>query len=658
MGRDATPPVGMRNVVMLGHGGTGKTRLGQALLALGEAGANGVFDTEPEARERGHTLGLATASARWRNHEIHILDTPGQPDFVGDAYPALLAADVAVFVVDATAGVQPVHDALWEACDRVRLPRLVFLNKLDKANAAYQSVIDALRERCGKPLAPVHMPMGIADEFTGVIDLLHFTAALAGGEQVDVPDERADQARRNRETLVEAIVETDDGLLERYLEGEEPDPKDLAECFAHGIATSRFFPVLCGSADKGVGVPLLADFFLEECPAPSDDDGRPAAYVAKTLSDPYLGRVSVVRVLSGTIATDDTLVCARSGADVTIRSLFHLSGGQQTTVRSAAAGAIVATSKLEDVRTGDTLHAKGAEVTLEPVGQPEPLHRIAIEPASAGDEDKLSTALGRLTDEDPSLRVVQDSETGQLLLAGYGPAHVDVALARMARRYGVQVTRAPVRVAYRETVAGPGTGVGKHVKQSGGHGQYGIAHIEIEPLPRGEEFVFENRIVGGVIPRQWIPSVERGVREAMARGILAGYSVVDVLVRLVDGKHHSVDSSDMAFQAAGSLAFRSAAEDAGMVLLEPYVRVEVTVPDALTGDVMGDLSARRGRIQGTESAGPGRSLVSALVPEAELITYVTDLRSLSSGNGSVTMAYDHHDEVPDHVARAIIAERE
>ncbi len=672
-GIESVPTARLRNVVLVGHGGTGKTTLGEALLAMAGAGSErgGTFDFEPEERDRGHSLSLATASLVHNNHKINLLDAPGAAESLGDAFPALRAADVAVFVVDASAGVQAQHDVLWNAAEAIGLPRVVFLNKLDKPQAGYQPNIDALRQRYGRALAPVHMPIGVEAEFTGVIDLLHSAAVtLVDGKRAegDIPDERREQADRNREFLLEAIVENDDELLMRYLDGDVPEPKELAEVFAHGIATCGFFPVLCGAAETNIGVRLLADFLIEECPSPADrgalvgagDTGTRAVedptaiYVAKTFSDPYVGRINVLRVISGGLNQDDSLTVARTGQSVRLHQIFSLRGSEQTTVRSAAAGDVLAVAKLDDVLTGDVLYA-GSPFALEPVPTPEPFHRVALEPASAGDEDKMSTALARLVEEDPSLRIDRDSETNQLVLCSYGPTHVDVSLARMKRKFGVSIEQVPLRIAYRETVRGTGRGVGRHVKQSGGHGQFGIAHVEVEPMERGGEFAFTDKIVGGVIPNTYIPSVEKGVREAMAQGVLAGYPVVDVHVTLFDGKQHSVDSSDMAFQMAGILAFRAAAEDAGMALLEPIMDVEVTVPDDLTGDVMGDLSSRRGRIQGTEQAAPGRTAVRALVPQAELVSYTAQLRSLTSGTGAATIRYDHHDEVPDNIARKVVA---
>ena len=650
----------IRNVVLVGHGGTGKTTLGEALLRLrgGGEGRAGTFDFEPEEIEREHSLSMAVASFQWREHTINIIDTPGTPDAIGDACAALSAADLAVFVIDASEGVQAQHDDLWRACDTLRLPRVVFLNKLDKERAAYQPIVNELRERYGKPLAPVHMPVGVEREFTAVIDLLHSVAvSKVDGKRVKgpIPPEREAQAQSNRELLVEAIVENDDEMLERYLEGEIPATEQLAECFAHGIASGGFYPVLCGSARMDIGVKLLADFIVEEGPAPDISGDGVALYVAKTLSDPYVGHINVVRSLSGTLKQDDHLRVLRTGADVRMHYLVSMQGKTQTPLEQVEPGTLFAVGKLEDVVTGDLI-TDGADIKLETVPPPEGYYRVAVAAASSGDEDKLSTALARIADEDPSLRVERDAETHQIVLRTYGPTHVDVTIARLERKFGVHIQRVPLRLQYRETLRGSATGLGRHVKQSGGHGQYGIAEIEVEPLGRGEGFVFTDAIVGGVIPNTFIPSVEKGVREAMARGVLAGYPVVDVGVRLFDGKHHSVDSSQVAFEMAGALAFREAAQTAGVVLLEPISEIEVEVPDDLTGTVMGDLSSRRGRIMGTEqAAAPGHTVVRAHVPEAELLSYAGELRSLTSGTGKVVMRYSHHEDVPEQVTKQLVS---
>lgn len=656
-----TPTDRIRNVVLVGHGGTGKTALGEALIALGGTarGRGGLLDSEPEEQQRGSSLSLGVGWARWRDHHLNILDAPGGDDAIGDAYPALAAADVALFVVNAAAGVQPQHDRLWLACDELGLPRIVVLTQLDQPQAAYQPVIEALRERCGKALAPVHMPIGVGAQFTGVIDLLRFVAVEKvsdGRAEREVPEERREQAARNRELLVEAIVEQDDELLLSYLDGEVPSVERLGVIFADGIASGGFYPVLCCSVTAGIGVRLLADFLISEAPAPVPQGDQTALLVAKTQSDPYVGRINLMRVLGGTLHADDVLRVQRTGEKVRLHQLFRLQGPASEPVTEAVAGDIVAVAKLDDVRTTDVLDTDGGAVAPKTVTPPPPYFRVALAPTSAGDEDKLSSALARIAEEDPALRIDRDTETNQLVADVYGPTHLTVVQSRLQRKFGVSVDSVPVRIAYRETVRSTAEGIGKHVKQSGGHGQYGVAHVRVEPAERGAGFVFHDRIVGGVIPRQFISSVERGVADAMATGVLAGYPAVDVEVTLFDGKHHSVDSSDWAFQMAGALAFRNAAREAGLVLLEPVDEVRVEVPDALTGDVMGDLSGRRGRIQGSGRARAGMALIVAHVPRAELVRYAAELRSLTSGAGTLEILPSHYEQVPDHVAERIVAE--
>jgi elongation factor G len=661
------PTERIRNVLVLGHTGTGKSSLVEALLALAGHAAHGqgcpTVDHEPEERDRGHSLSMALASFRYDGYKINLLDAPGGAEVLGDAYPALLAADTALFVVDATVGVQPQHEELWRACEQRGIPRVVFLNKLDLERAHYQGTIDDLRARYGKPLAPVHMPLGIHDEFDGVIDLLHMDAVeVHDGQRIHepIPEQRRAQAETNREALIEAVVENDDDLLERYLEGEVPTLEEVAELFAHGVAENGFFPVLCGSATKGIGIDLLLQFLVEECPSPAEaahplpHDGPTVAYVAKTFSDQYVGRINLLRILSGELHTDDQLVVERTGNTQRLHQLFSLRGREQLPVEGAAAGDLVAVAKLDDVETGDVLTADGAEVDLDVPTMPEGFHRVVLHPVSVADDDKLSTAVQRIRSEDPSILLELDPEAHTRILTFQGPGHVDITVDRLTRKHGVRVEVEPAPIAYRESIRSSATGLGRHVKQSGGHGQFGVAHLEIRPLPRGEGFAFEDAIVGGAIPGQYVSSVEKGVLEAMREGPLGGHPVVDVAVKLFDGKFHSVDSSDAAFQMAGILAFRAAVAEADPVLLEPIVALELTIPDDLTGSIMSDLAGRRGRILGTEAAGPGRARVDAQVPEVELLDFAADFRALTSGRGEVARRYDHHEEVPDDVARRLL----
>jgi elongation factor G len=663
------PTERIRNVLVLGHTGTGKSTLVEAMLRAaghrtGHAADLSVVDHEPEERDRGRSLSLSVVTFEFDGHKLNVLDAPGGAESFGDAHPALLAADCALFVVDAAVGLQPQHAQLWRACEAQGLPRVIFLNKLDLERARYQACIDELAERHGDLLAPVHMPTGLHEEFDGIIDLLHDTAIEEhDGERVEgpVPEERREQAARNRETLVEAVVENDDDLLERYLEGQQPSTAEVAELFAHGIAACGFFPVLCGSAATGVGVHLLLRFLLEECPSPAEaphplpHDGPVVAYVAKTFADQFVGRISVLRLLSGELHPDDELIDLRTGELQRLHHLFALRGREQAPVDGAAAGDVVAVSKLGEVTTGDLLAAPGHEVSVAIPRPPEGFHHVVLEAVSVGDDAKLSTVLPRLLEEDPAIRMRIDAESGRRVLTFLGPTHAEVTAARIERKHGVPVRLDAAPIAYRETIRAGASATGRHVKQSGGHGQYAVVSIDVEPLPRDGGFAFEDTTVGGVVPRGFVPSVEKGVQEAMRTGPLLGAPVVDVAVRLTDGKHHSVDSSDWAFQMAGILAFREAVAAASPVLLEPVAAVVVAVPEELTGAVMSDLSARRGRILGTDAERVGWTRVEAHVPEAELSSFAADLRALTSGRAEVSVAHDHHAEVPENVSRRLLA---
>jgi elongation factor G len=663
-------PERIRNVLLLGHTGTGKSTLAEAMLRVAGLTTSHdhrptTVDFEPEELERGHSLSLSLVGFEFEGHKLNVLDAPGGAEAIGDAYPALLAADTAVFVVDTTVGVQPQHLELWRACEDRGIPRLVFLNKLDLERARYQDIVDDLGTRYGTPLAPVHMPLYHGGEFDGVIDLLHEVVVEEhDGQRSEHPfteEERA-QVQRNRERLVEAIVETDDELLERYLEGRHPTVGELVDGFAHGVASSGFFPVLCGSAHRDIGIQLLLRFLVEECPSPAEaphplpHDGPTVAYVAKTYSDQYVGRISLLRLLSGELRVDDELRVLRTNQTERCRNLFSLRGGEHLNVDAAGPGDLVAVGKLGDVVTGDLLYAKPLDIAIDLPRPPEGFHRVVLEPASAGDDAKLSLALQRIVQEDPSIHLTTDPDTQARVLSFLGPTHVEVTTARLARKHGVSVEVRPAPIPYRSTIRRQATGTGRHIKQSGGHGQYGVVTIEISPLPRGEGFAFENVSVGGVVPHQYVSSVEKGLRRAMEEGPLGGHPVVDVGVRLLDGKHHPVDSSDAAFQMAGVMAFRAAVSEAEPALLEPVAAVRVAVPDDLTGTILSDLSARRGRIVATRAAEGGMSLVEAHVPDAELATFASDLRALSSGQGTVTIRYDHHAEVPEGVASRLLAE--
>jgi elongation factor G len=674
----------IRNVALVGHNGVGKTSLAEALLhrsgattRLGRVDdGTTTCDWAPEERQRHMSLSLAVAPFTWRGHKVNLIDTPGYADFAGEVAAALRVADLAVFVVSAVDGVQAQAEAAWRLAAELGLPRLVFLNKLDRERASFDATLAQLQERLGSGIAPLELPIGEEAAFCGIADLLTDTAhTYEGGapRTGPVPDDMEEREHAVHESLVEGIVVADDALCERYLDGEVVGVDELERTLHDGIAAATVFPVVLGSATREVGIDRLADFLVEIGPSPldrpatvlagdttvevaADPDGDPLAYVFTTVVDAYVGQVSLFRVLSGTIRTDDHLVNSRTGADQRLHGLLRVCGKDQQPVAELVAGDIGAVAKLSGTATGDTLAPRGTPVRVPPVPRPEPVLAVAVVAASQADDDKLVPALHRLVEEDPALAIERVDETHQTLLRGAGETHLQVAIEKLARKFGVHVTTEDVRIRYRETIAGPAQRVeGRHKKQTGGHGQFGVAVIDVEPLPPGSGFAFVDRIVGGAISRGYIPAVQKGIEEAMASGGAFGFPVVDVRVTLVDGKEHSVDSSEMAFKAAGRLAFRAALDAAGPVLLEPVSRLEVTVPVEVQGDVLGDLNARRGRVQATEAGGPGEQVIVACVPAAEVQRYAVDLRSLTGGRGRFTATHERYDPVPD--PRAVVAHR-
>ncbi|MGH9072963.1 MAG: elongation factor G [Acidimicrobiales bacterium] len=693
------PPAKIRNVALVGHGGAGKTTLAEALLysagAIGRVGrvedGTTTTDFEPEEAKRGLSLSLAIAPFEHDGHKVNVIDTPGYADFGGDVAAALSVADLAVLVVSAVDGVEVQTERYWRLAAELGLPRMVFVNKCDRERASFQRTLEELQARFGAGIAPLELPVGEEADLRGVADLLTDTAIIyegpsgAGsapggghgrpGQTTAIPPLMEEQEHQVREALVEGIVVADDGLMERYLEGDVPSPKELEDTLARGVAAASVFPVVCGSATLGIGVDRLAAFICEIGPSPvdrpavrvragdrdqevaPDPGGQPLALVYKTLADPYVGKVSLLKVLSGTIRPDTVLTNPRTHADERLHTLFALRGKDQDQVPEAPAGDLVAVAKLSDTATGDTLAPRGTPVVVPPPAAALPILSVAIRPRSKGDEDKLMTALHRLQDEDPSLVVRRDSETHQTLLSGMGETHLSVSCERLHRKFGVDVETEDLLVPYRETITTAADAEGKYKKQTGGHGQYGVCHLRIAPLGRGEGFTFVDKIVGGAIPRQFVPAVEKGVVEAMAMGGVHGYPVVDVEVTCDDGKYHSVDSSEMSFKMAGSLGFKEALAKSQPVVLEPISHLQVTVPAAYQGDVLGDLNARRGRVQGTEAAGGDEQTIVALVPTSEMLRYAIDLRSLTGGRGRFSVAHDHYDVLPSHLL-ARLAKRE
>jgi elongation factor G len=668
----------IRNVALVGHGGSGKTTLAEALLfCAGVINRQGrvedgttTCDFEPEEVKRTISVAMALAPFEYDGHKINLLDCPGYADFLPEVEAALRVADLAVFVVSAVEGVEVQTEAVWKLAAGLGVPRMIFINKLDRERASFQRTLDQLRDVFGAGVAPLELPIGEESAFRGVADLLTDTAIVYDGGQAstgEIPPDMEDLERSVHENLVEGIVVADDDLMERYLEGDTPSPKELEDTLAKGVAAGQVFPVVCGSATKNIAIDRLAAFICEIGPSPlarapvrvlagdkdqevaCDPAGPPLAYVSKTLADPYVGKVTFFKVLSGTIRPDTVLTNPRSHTDEKLHALFTMRGKEQVQLSEVPAGDIGAAAKLSDTVTGDTLAPKGTPVVLPRPEPPLPALTIAIRPRSKGDEDKLMTSLHRLQDEDPALSVRRDDETHQTLLSGMGETHLAIALERLQRKFGVEVETDEVRIPYRETITASAEAQGKYKKQTGGHGQFGVADLRVEPLPRGAGFEFADEIVGGAIPRQFIPAVEKGIAETMASGGVYGYPVVDVKVTCYDGKYHSVDSSEMSFKMAGSLGFKEAMAKARPVLLEPISLIEVTVPAAHQGDVMGDLNARRGRVQGTEAGNDGEQIITALVPTSEIQRYAIDLRSITGGRGRFTVRHDHYDLLPQHL---------
>jgi elongation factor G len=661
------PSAKIRNVALVGHGGAGKTTLAEALLfsngvtqRMGRVeDGNTVSDFDPEEHKRGISTSLSVIPFEYEGHKINILDTPGYADFVGDVSAALRVADLALFVISGVDGVEVQAEITWKMAEAAGIPRAFFVNKLDRDRASFSRTCDDLKNHFGAGVAPIQLPIGEEADLVGVVDLLTdkaYTYSDSGVTEGPVPEGLAEQEHAVHDALIEGIVVADDDLMERYLSDEAIDYKELAGALAKGIAAGSVFPVLCGSATKLIGIDRLCRFLADEAPAPqAAADGPPAAFVFKTIADPYVGRVNVFKMMSGKVQPDAVLTNGRTVADERLHQLLTLRGREQEPAAEVPAGDIAAVAKLNDTSTGDILAQRGADISIEPFEPTAPMLPTAIKPKSKADEDKLANALHRLQDEDPVLKVERNAETHQTLLWGIGEAHLSIALEKLQRKYGVEVEQEDVKVAYRETVSTKAEAEGKYKKQTGGHGQFGVAFLRVEPLERGAGFEFSDAIVGGAIPRQFIPAVERGIADTIVHGGALGFPVVDVKVTCYDGKYHPVDSSEMSFKMAGSLGFKEAAAKARPVLLEPISELVITVPEAYQGDVMGDLNSKRGRIQGTAAVGNGEQEITALVPTSEVIRYAIDLRSLTGGRGRFTATHSHYDPAPPNLAEKIVA---
>jgi elongation factor G len=656
-------PEKIRNVAILGHSHDGKTTLAEALLVAAgavqrmgstEAGTT-TLDFEPEEHRRKISINLGIAHLEHQGFKVNLLDTPGFLDFVGQVQSALAAAEGALVVTTPSPQVAVGTEVAWQLLNREQKPRLVVVNKMDKENADFFGALEAMRSQLSPKPVALHLPIGSEADFRGVVDLMRMRAFVTSpdgkGGEVPIPEDMASLVEERREQIVEAAAEGDDSLLEKYLDEGTLSDEEVERGLREGIMTAKVCPVVCCSATKLLGARTLLRALCDLLPGPqADPSGQPRALVFNTYSDPF-GRVSYFKVLSGCFKSDQTVPNPNRGSNERLGQLFFVQGKEHVNTQEVCAGDIGAAIKLQSTLTNDVLGTRDGAAGQVQV--PPPSYHLAIFPKARGDEEKISSGLARLAEEDPTLEVVRNDETRQLIVGGLGDVHLDVILEKLKRKYGADANTELPRMAYRETVAGSARAEGRHVKQSGGHGQYGVCVIEVSPAARGEGFIWEDKIFGGSIPQNYRPSVQKGVVDTMAKGVVAGYPMVDVKVRLVDGKYHNVDSSDMAFQIAGSLAIRKAAAEANPVLLEPIQEVEVRVPERYLGDIMSDLNGKRGRIAGTEPDS-GWQAVRATVPEAEMQRFALDLRSITQGRGSFSARFSHYEEMPAHLARVLI----
>jgi elongation factor G len=678
----------IRNVALVGHRGSGKTSLHEALLF--EAGAttrlgtvesgSTVSDHAEDERERGMSIDVSLAGFEHDGREINLLDTPGEPSFVADAIASLRVADAAVVVVNGVNGVEVSTERLWRRADAEGLARLVFVNMLDRERADFFAVLESLKASFGPHAVATEIPVGSEHELRGVVDLIDMKAFIYDGDgrgsavESEIPEELREQAEEYREKLMDEVAEVSDELMERYLEGEEIDHEEIVEALKRGVTAGRIFPVTCGCATRNLGTDRLLEALVEDLPSPAmrgslsglddgeeameiqpEDDEALVAYVFKTLADPYAGRINLFRVCRGTIRSDSQVVNVDRRQKERVGQLGRLLGKDLLPVDELGAGDVGAVAKLKETRAGDVLCDRQDAVHFAALDLPAPVMAFAYETSAKGEEDKAASAVRRLTEEDPTLDVHRDPQTGEQIIAGLTQVHVEVTVARMKSRFGVEIELHPPRVPYRETIRRPASAHARYKKQSGGRGQFADCKIELEPGEEGAGLEFVDRIKGAAIPGSFIPAVEKGVNEAMEHGTVAGYPVKDVRVLLVDGKHHDVDSSEMAFKVAGSMAFKQAMEGADPVLLEPIVRLTVSCPDEIVGDVIGDLNSRRGRPLGMEPKGTTTE-VKAEVPMAEVLDYAPDLRAISHGRADFAMEFERYEEVPAQLAERVVAE--
>ncbi len=673
------PTEKIRNLVLLGHGSTGKTSLSEVALFL-SGGLNRLghvedgttaSDFDADEIKRKASINTSLIPCEWQEHKVNFLDAPGYADFLGDAYSGIAAADVALIVVCAAAGVQVGTESVWQLAGDKSLPRAIFINRMDRENADFVRTLSQIQAELGRRCVPVQLPIGSEDSFSGVVDLID-GKAYSGDKAAegDAPDQLAEQIRTLQAELMETVAENDEQLLEKYLESGELSPEEIRQGLALGLESGDIVPVFVGSGAKTFGVARLLDAVINYFPSPSaktvtalegskeveleaDSSGPLAAQVFKTTADQFVGKLTYLRVYSGTLKADSHVWNARKGVDERVGQLFVVHGKSQEPVPSLAAGDIGAVAKLAETVTSDTLSTKDRVFQLPAIRFPAPVFSVAIFPKSKADTDKMSSALARIAEEDPVLEVRHDAETGETILSGLGESHVESACEKIKRKFSTEIVHETPRVPYRETISAPASAEHTHKKQSGGHGQYAKVTIEVAPLPRGAGFEFANKTVGGSVPRQYVPAVEHGVREALTEGIMSHNRVVDLKVSLVDGKEHPVDSSEMAFKLAGSQALKTCAQKAHPVLLEPVVNVRVRAPEAFTGDLVSNLNSKRAHVLGI-SPEEKVTVIDAQAPLAEMQHYATDLRSLTQGRATFEISFDHYAEVPEQVAKKII----
>jgi elongation factor G len=675
------PTEKIRNIVLVGHGGCGKTSLAEAMLFKSGATTrmgkitegNTVCDFDEEEIRKGISVSTALAPVEWDGHKINVLDAPGYADFTNEMRSAMRVADLAVFVVSGVEGLEVQTQAAFNYAEEIGLPRMFFVNKLDRENSSFRNTLEQLRDAFGKRVAPIALPLGKEHEFKGFISVIDEKAyeydSNGNPSDTDISPERQTRLEEVHSDLLDSVAESDDALLERYLEGGEITKDEVIHAIHENIDHAQMFPVIVGSATHMIGVDRLMDVIVSAGPSPLDvpmpegeggatreckPDAPLSALVFKTMTDPYVGRVSYFRVYSGSLKGDQPIYNASKKVEERAGHAFTMRGKTQEQLDTIVAGDIGALAKLTETVTGDTIADKSNPIVYPTIEPPEPLLPKAILPKTKGDEDKLMIGLHKLIEEDPALKLERNDETHQTILWGMGDAHLDVVLERLKRKFSVEVGEEDFKVPYRSTLRGKAEAIGRHVKQSGGHGQFGVCNLRVEPVARGEGFQFVNSVFGGSVPSQWIPSVEKGVVAAMENGGGTGYPMIDIKVDLYDGKFHSVDSSDMAFQLAGSAGIKEAIEKAGMTLLEPVWTLEVMVPEEFTGDIMGDLQKRRGIPEGIDTVGGGRQIVKAKVPFGEVTHYATDLRSMTGGKGTFSWAFSHYQEVPHDLTQKIL----